>query len=97
MRGKRPVLRGLALGIAAGIGAVALTPVLGLPRRHRGITLRTQAMTVALYALGGLAAGAMASLLDRPNRARALGRRFASEPELGLGASPGVEPQTGEW
>ncbi len=95
MRGKRPVLRGLALGIAAGLGAVVLTPVLGLPRRHRGMTLRTQAMTVALYALGGVAAGAMASLLDRPNRARALGERIASEPELGLGS--GVEPQTGEW
>lgn len=64
-KGKRPVLRGLFLGAAAGIGAVVLTPLLGLPRRHRGTTLRTQAITVALYAAGGLAAGAVASVLAR--------------------------------
>jgi hypothetical protein len=72
LSGRRPWLRGLMLGTLAGLGAVALTPVLGLPRRHRGLTRRTQAMTVALYALGGLAAGLVATLLDRPNRAPAL-------------------------
>jgi hypothetical protein len=65
MSGRRPLLRGLVLGLAAGIGAVVLTPKLGLPRRHRGMTLGTKAMTVALYTLGGLAAGAMASMLRR--------------------------------
>lgn len=65
LSGRRPWLRGLALGAAAGLGAVLLTPKLGLPRRHRGLTLRTQAITVGLYALGGLAAGAMASFLRR--------------------------------
>ena len=63
--GRRPWLRGLALGVAAGLGAVLLTPKLGLPRRHRGPHLKTQAMTVGLYALGGLAAGAMATFLGR--------------------------------
>lgn len=65
MAGKRPWLRGLALGAVAGLGAVLLTPALGLPRRHRGLTTRTKAITVGLYALGGLAAGAMAGFLRR--------------------------------
>jgi hypothetical protein len=94
-RGKRPLLRGLALGALAGLGAVVLAPALGLPRRHRGITLRTQAMTVALYAFGGVAAGAMASWLYRPTRARALGARVVQDPHVALRS--GVEPQTGEW
>ena len=94
-RGKRPLLRGLALGALAGVGAVVLTPMLGLPRRHRGVTARTQAMTVALYALGGLAAGAMAKLLDRPTRARALGARVANDADVAVAS--GVEPQSVEW
>jgi hypothetical protein len=65
LSGRQPWLRGLALGTAAGLGAVLLPPVLGLPRRHRRLTLRTQAIAVGLYALGGLAAVAMASFLRR--------------------------------
>jgi hypothetical protein len=65
LAGKRPWLRGLAFGTVAGLGAVFLTPMLGLPGRHRGLTLRTKAITVALYAAGGLAAGGMAALLRR--------------------------------
>jgi len=94
--GKRPLLRGLVLGVAAGLGAVMLTPKLGLPRRFRDTSLRTQAITVALYALGGVVAGAMASLLDRPTRARALGADIASDPDLAAIGS-GVAPGTGEW
>lgn len=71
-KGKQPIVRGLALGTAAGLGAVFLTPMLGLPKRHRGTTLRTQAMTVALYAVGGIAAGAVASLLQKRNTAATL-------------------------
>lgn len=66
---KRPWLRGLALGTAAGAAAVLLTPMLGLPRRYRGTTLGSQAITIGLYALGGLVAGAVASLLDPSERA----------------------------
>ena len=94
--GKRPLLGGLALGVAAGLGAVMLTPLLGLPRRFRGTSVRTQALTVALYALGGVVAGAMASLLDRPTRARALGAGTAGDSVLAA-VGPGVAPQTGEW
>lgn len=85
LRTKRPWLTGLAMGAAGGLGAVFLTPLLGLPRRHRGTTLGTQAMTVALYAAGGLAAGAMASLLQR---AASAGASLAPEPGLaGAGAA----------
>lgn len=80
LSGKRPWLTGLALGTAAGVGAVVLTPMLGLPRRLRGTTLKTQAITVGLYALGGLVAGAIASLLNRPARAPALGALGTGEP-----------------
>jgi hypothetical protein len=92
---KRPLLRGLALGVAAGLGAVLLTPVLGLPRRHRGLTLRTKAITVGLYALGGVAAAAMSSLLDRPMRARALGGDV--DTSSGIVTGLGLEPQAEGW
>ena len=62
--GKRLTLaRGHAHGLAAGIGAVVLPPALGLSARHRGRDVTEKAITVGLYALGGLAAAAVASLL----------------------------------
>ncbi len=71
-RGKnnpQSLTRGAGLGLLAGLGAVLLPPGLGLPARHAGRSLRTKAMTVALYVAGGLAAAAVASLLDRGGRA----------------------------
>ncbi len=64
----RPLRRGLALGLAAGLGAVVLTPMLGLPKRARGDTLETMAITVGLYTLGGLAAAGLA-IFARTRRA----------------------------
>ncbi len=55
--------RGALLGGAAGLGAVVLAPMLGLPKRHRGIDRRGQLMTIGLYVAGGIAAAAVASLL----------------------------------
>src|SRR4051812_45599309 len=75
---------GLALGVLAGIGVVALTP----RRRYRG-AMRTEAITVALYAVGGLAAGAVASYLDRGARAGAH-QLAVSEDELGRGTIDGT-------
>ena len=49
--------RGLMLGIAAGVGAVVLPGPLGLGTGPSSRTFATQAMTVGMYALGGLAAG----------------------------------------
>lgn len=50
--------RGLLLGLAAGLGAVFLPPVMGLGRQpgHRG--LFTHLLTVAWYTIGGLTAAA---------------------------------------
>ena len=62
--GARPTLRrGLLLGLAAGIGAVFLPPVMGLGRQpgHRGIF--THLLTVTWYTLGGLAAAAAMNAL----------------------------------
>ena len=57
--------RGLALGLAAGVGALMLPKPLGLgdpPNAHRP---DTQLMTVAWYVLGGLMAAAAFAARDR--------------------------------
>jgi hypothetical protein len=71
--------RGLLLGAAAGLGAVYLSPLLGLPRRHRGKTFAAKATTVGLYTLGGLAAAAVASVLHGAGAARAPERQRLPE------------------
>lgn len=60
----RALVRGAALGTAAGLGAITLPPVLGLGRAPRGLTTRTKAMTAAWYLAGGLAAAATFRLLQ---------------------------------
>lgn len=40
--------RGATLGGVAGLGAVVLTPMLGLPKRHRGTDAHGQLMTIGL-------------------------------------------------
>ncbi|MBF5043021.1 hypothetical protein FGE12_11550 [Aggregicoccus sp. 17bor-14] len=53
---RRPYLRGLTLGVLAGVGAVVLPPYLGLGRRPARAQPRTALLTVAYYTLAGLAA-----------------------------------------
>lgn len=63
--------RGLLLGLAAGVGAVVLPPLLGLGESPGTRTPKTQALTVAWYVAGGLAAAAAARATlppRRPNR-----------------------------
>ena len=55
-RPENAIKRGLALGLAAGLGAALLPPVIGLGRQPHRRTPATQLMTVAWYTLGGLAA-----------------------------------------
>ncbi|HYN85954.1 MAG TPA: hypothetical protein VER32_11925 [Pyrinomonadaceae bacterium] len=50
--------RGALLGLAAGVGAVTLPGPLGLGRSPSQRTPQTEAMTIALYLVGGLAAAA---------------------------------------
>ena len=52
-------LRGALLGLGAGIGAVTLPGPLGLGTGPSARTTATEAMTVAWYTLGGLAAAAV--------------------------------------
>jgi hypothetical protein len=67
-RGGRSWRRGLALGAAAGVGAVVLPPLLGLGRPPRRRSPETPAMTVALYTVGSLVATAAArALLGGPD------------------------------
>jgi hypothetical protein len=74
-RARRPVRAGLALGVAAGLGAVVLAPALGFGRRPVRATGRTAALTVAWYTLGGFVAGVLA----RP--------RAAGAPEVDVATS----------
>jgi hypothetical protein len=56
-QGRRPVLRGAALGLAAGLGAAFLPGPLGLGRQPGSRPPETPLLTVAWYTLAGLAAG----------------------------------------
>jgi hypothetical protein len=58
------LLRGAALGAAAGAGGVALPGRIGLPTAPSARKADTAAMTVAWYLLGGLAAGAIYRALE---------------------------------
>jgi hypothetical protein len=57
--GTAPVRTGLLLGLAAGIGALQLPPLMGLGTAPHAHSRANQAMTIAWYALGGLVAGAV--------------------------------------
>ena len=63
--GRHAVRRGLALGLAAGIGGVVLPGPLGLGEAPTNRTPQTQFRTVAWYTLGGLVAGATARALRK--------------------------------
>ena len=60
---ERSVVLGGALGLAAGVGAVLLPPALDLSGSTTGRSGATVALTVGLYAAGGLVAGAVARTL----------------------------------
>ena len=57
-------LRGVLLGLVAGVSAVVLPEPLGLSKESSNKTLGTQLMTVGLYLMGGLAAATAAQLID---------------------------------
>jgi hypothetical protein len=65
----RSARRGLLLGAAAGLGAALLPPVLGLGRSPGSRWPATPLMTLALYTVGGLAAGAVGRALGRDDAA----------------------------
>lgn len=65
--GKREdaLVKGAALGLAAGLGAVLLPGPLGLDTRYSNRTLETKLITVGLYVAGGIVAAAIMRLLER--------------------------------
>ena len=63
--GKNVWLRGAILGLAAGVGGVVLPGPMGLGEAPSNRTPQTQAMTVAWYLAGGLAAAAASKLLKK--------------------------------
>jgi hypothetical protein len=58
-------MRGAALGLAAGIGALVLPQKMGLGNPPRSELLSNQIMTVSWYLLGGLTAACTAQYLAR--------------------------------
>jgi hypothetical protein len=70
-------MRGLLLGLAAGVGGVVLPPLMGLGNPPHRKAPYTQLMTIAWYTLGGIVAGEIAHHMTPPKRsrlARLLGR-----------------------
>jgi hypothetical protein len=62
---KNTLIRGTLLGLAAGIGAVALPKVLGLNEDATARTTKTKLLTIAWYLIGGVVAAAAINGLER--------------------------------
>jgi hypothetical protein len=60
----RTLLKGLVLGVGAGLGAVVLPKPMGLDSSTTNLTRKTQAMTMAWYIIGGLVAAAIMNTMD---------------------------------
>lgn len=62
---EKTYLRGAVLGLAAGIGAVALAKPLGIDPQISTQPVKTKALTVAWYVVGGLVAAAAINLITK--------------------------------
>ena len=61
---RHPYRMGLILGLAAGLGAALLPPVIGLGNQPHRRTPWTQLLTVAWYTIAGVAAAAAARAVE---------------------------------
>jgi hypothetical protein len=61
---KQTVVRGLLLGLGAGIGAVALPKSSGFDATPTNSSRKTQALTIVWYVLGGLIASAAINAIE---------------------------------
>lgn len=61
--GAGAMMKGLGLGLMAGLGAVKLPPLMGLPSEPSNKTPRTAALTIGIYVVGGVAAALVANML----------------------------------
>lgn len=57
-------LKGGALGIAGGLGAIYLPQMFGLSKEHTNRTDKTKALTTLYYSLGGMVASEVMKLVD---------------------------------
>lgn len=64
-KGRSAWVRGLLLGLSAGLGAVKAPDYMKLPKKAVKRRQSTKLMTVAWYLLGGLAAGTVAQLISK--------------------------------
>lgn len=67
---RQTLVKGLLLGLAAGVGAVALPGKMGLEESHTNRTRTTQALTIAWYTLGGIVAALTINAIEE-NKAEA--------------------------
>ncbi len=65
---KQVWLRGILLGISAGIGGVLLPKPMGLDEDKSSRTLQTKVLTIGLYLVGGIIASAVMDHLQRRNK-----------------------------
>lgn len=63
-------IRGLILGMTAGLGAVMLPGPLGLNKEYSRHTLQTKILTVGLYVAGGVVTAAVSSILNNRSKKR---------------------------
>ncbi|MCW3082576.1 hypothetical protein [Segetibacter sp.] len=70
---KKIMLRGILLGLAAGLGAVYLPKPMGLSERLSNRTLETKLMTVGLYLTGGVVASLASKLIENSNKNKSEG------------------------
>ncbi len=62
---KYSLAAGAVIGLAAGIGAVALPGKMGLNEQYSNATNKTKMLAVLIYVVGGLVAGSVHTLLER--------------------------------
>ena len=66
---KKTILeKGIALGVAAGLGALALPKPLNLNQRYSNRTVHTQVLTFSYYLIGSIVAAAIMKRLERKER-----------------------------
>jgi hypothetical protein len=70
------------LGLAAGIGAVALPGPLGLEERHTNKSLSTKLMTIGLYVAGAVVTAAITKMLASKSHQRNVKRKEEWERKL---------------
>ena len=61
----KTLVRGALLGLGAGVAAVTLPQQLGIDGQPKREPVKTNAMTIAYYVLGGLVAAAMINLIAK--------------------------------